>query len=114
MTDAFKAAPNPSSGLRGISLISIVANTLILGERLRLYGNLTSLDSMPVGENLRQSIRLEHGDFQVRVFRESFGFRISGINVPNLYSALHPSTFTHCCIATRVAWLCPNQGQRVQ
>jgi hypothetical protein len=53
---------------------------------------------MPVGENLRQSIRLEHGDFQVRVFRESFGFRISGINVPNLYSALHSSTFTHCCI----------------
>jgi hypothetical protein len=63
MTDAFKAAPNPSWGLRGISLINIVGNTLILGERLRLDGNLTSLDSMQVGENLRQSIRLEHGDF---------------------------------------------------
>jgi hypothetical protein len=70
MTDAFKAAPNPSSGLRGISLINVVANTLILGERLRLDGNLTSLHSMQVGENLRQSIRPEQGDFQVRFSRK--------------------------------------------
>src|SRR6202035_747440 len=71
MTDAFKAAPNPSSGLRGISLISIVANTLILGERLRLDGNLTSLDSMSLGENLLQSIRLSMGIFRSVVFAKA-------------------------------------------
>src|ERR1700692_1126579 len=40
-----------------------------------------TLDSMPEGGNLWQGIRLQHGNFQVGVFYEGFGFRISGVDV---------------------------------
>jgi len=44
-------------------------------------GDAQGLDSMPEGRNLGQRIRLQHRDFEVGIFCEGLGFRISGIDV---------------------------------
>src|ERR1700693_6394480 len=41
-----------------------------------------TLDSTPEGGNLWQGIRLQHGNFEVSIFCEGFGLRISSIDVP--------------------------------